>query len=118
MKVFKHLLALALVAVMLLGAVGCTGGETSDDGLTEIRMWTNKSHSKKIMTELVNEWNETVGKEKGIKFVYEVREGDIGKDVDVAIAAGNAPELFETGNHVFPGNNRSMSDLLQSYQYH
>lgn len=82
----------------MLGMVGCSGGKEASGDLTEIRMWTNKSHSQKVMKELVDEWNATTGKEKGIKFVYEVREGDIGKDVDVAMAAGNAPELFETSN--------------------
>ena len=100
-RIFKSLTSILLVGVMLIGIVGCSGGDETSDNLTEIRMWTNKSHSKKVMDELVAKWNETTGKEKGIKFVYEVREGDIGTDIDVAMAAGNAPELFETSNRAY-----------------
>lgn len=98
MKILKRLTVGMLFSAMALGMVGCSGGKKAAGDLTEVRMWTNKSHSQKVMQKLVDDWNETTGKEKGIKFVYEVREGDSDKDVEIAMAAGNAPEIFTTSN--------------------
>ncbi|UKI36825.1 MAG: hypothetical protein L6V93_00680 [Clostridiales bacterium] len=45
------------------------------------------------MTKLADDWNNTTGKEKKIKIVYEIRE-NISSDVDMAMSAGNATEMF------------------------
>ena len=49
MKILKYLTVGALIGAMLLGVVGCSGGKETSSDLTEIRMWTNKSHSQKVM---------------------------------------------------------------------
>ena len=108
----KRLMAVAVMVCMCLGCYGC-GDKKEADNRTEIRIWTNNSHSKEVVTKLAEKWNETTGKEKGIKIKYEVREGDPGQDVDVALAAGNAPEMFAylSLSHIADGKILALDDI-------
>lgn len=98
-KILAAILAATLLAGLLAGCGGETGGETAD-GVTEVTIWTNYSHSKSVMNRLVQEYNETEGKEKGIRIVYEVKEGDINDTLKMALAAGTQPDIG-------PGNNEA-----------
>ena len=96
-KTLKNLIVLSLVCVMALSFASCGDKETSTDGVEKITMWSDNTHSKAVFEELVKKFNETTGKEKGIELVYEVKEGE-GKDLDLAIKSGNAPDLFQKCN--------------------
>lgn len=70
---------------------------TSEAGIQTISIWTANAHSKNAYNEAIAEWNETKGKELGVKLVYEVKEGDLTQQIDLAIQTGQAPDLF-SGN--------------------
>lgn len=83
----------AMLAVMPL--VGCNSSGGSEEGVDVITIWSGDSHSQDFYDELVKEWNETDGKEKGIKIDYQVKGGDTMKQsLDLALQNGDAPDMF------------------------
>ena len=76
----KRKICFGLAAVMLMSSLAGCGGDkktsTSENGVDTITLQTNNSHSKSIVQELANEWNNTTGKEKGIKIDYVVKGDD------------------------------------------
>lgn len=96
----KKKISLGLAAVMLMSTLaGCGGGEKTgaDNGIDTITLWTNNSHSKSVVTKLVDEWNNTTGKEKGIKIEYVVKGDDYGQQLQLADNADNLPDIFLQG---------------------
>jgi len=87
---------IALITLFIMLVTMCfTGcGDKNSSSVKEVVIWTNQSHSKSAFTDLVMNFNETLGKAKGIKVVYEVKEGDIGAGVEVALASNTAPDIF------------------------
>ena len=75
--------------------VGC-GEKSGSADVKTVEVWSPDSHSKTVMNELVNNWNETKGKELGLKIVYTVKEGDIKQAVDMAMISKQAPDLFSS----------------------
>lgn len=94
----KGIVALVLVFCMMFAFTGCGEKKAGDDGVTVVTFWSPSPHSKATYTKLVDEFNATTGKEKGIKIVYEIKEGDIGQQLELALASDQAPDLFVTGN--------------------
>ena len=76
----KRILAVILAGFTAVSCMsGCKSKETSKTDVTKITMWTANSHSKLEMENLVNEFNRTIGKEKGIEFEYIIKENDLAK---------------------------------------
>ena len=116
MKKLRNILLFVLVLAMVIPSMtGCKKEEVSSDGLTTVTVWTNAAGSKAVMTKLVNDWNETTGKEKGIKIDYQVKTGgDYTKALDLAIEGGTAPDLFLGGNtrkYALNGNIWALDEL-------
>lgn len=91
--------ALMLSAVLMVGAVGgCGGKETASGDVETVSVWTMNSHSEKVVRKLVDEWNDTTGKEKGIFIDYKVQGGDsFTKTINLALQNGTAPDLLAGG---------------------
>lgn len=87
-----------MVFFVIVGCfVGC-GKETSNSNLTTISVWSPNSHSKAIITKIVDEYNETTGKENGIFIDYQVIEGDAyAQSLELAMQTGQGPDLVDTG---------------------
>lgn len=101
----KKKICFGLAAVMLMSSLAGCGGKketTSENGVDTITLWTNNSHSKSVVQELVNDWNNTTGKEKGIKIDYVVKGDDYGQQLALAYNADNLPDIFlqGTGNMI------------------
>lgn len=104
MKLKTKITVLALGAAMVVGMFsGCGTKETSSENIT-VTIWSGASHSKDVYTKYINDWNNTIGKEKGIYIDYQLKEGGtIGKAVELALQGGsNAPDFF-TGVAVAKG---------------
>lgn len=84
------LLTLVIGASMLAGC----GGKSGEDGITTVTVWTNSTHTKDIMTELVAGYNEGAGKQQGIRIDYVVQGGDYQKVLDVSVQAKELPDLY------------------------
>lgn len=116
----KKLFALMLALVMLFTLAAC-GGQASAPAEEEapaaqeapaaapaekpveietITVWSDNAHEKEIRDRQIAEFNEGVGKELGIKIEYTVY-GDKFKDtVQMALQAGEAPDLFRSDSKV------------------
>lgn len=118
----KKLFALMLALVMLFTLAAC-GGQTAAPAETEapaaapeapkaeapsdppvemevITVWSDNAHEKEIRDRQIAEFNEGVGKELGIQIEYTVY-GDKFKDtVQMALQAGEAPDLFRSDSKV------------------
>lgn len=91
----KRILAVILAGFTAVSCMsGCKSKETSKTDVTKITMWTANSHSKLEMENLVNEFNRTIGKEKGIEFEYIIKENDLAKQVEIALSTNQAPDFF------------------------
>lgn len=99
MKNKLKVLSTTLAAIMLLGAVsGCGKNEEKSDVAT-VTVWTPNSHSQDVVTAYVNDWNDSVGKEKGIKIEYVVQGGDsFDKTIELALQNGTAADIIGGGN--------------------
>jgi multiple sugar transport system substrate-binding protein len=98
-------LALA-IGVLILAAVFAGGrseqGSARGAGGTEtITVWTNSFHEKSLREQQIARFNDTVGKELGIKIEYTVFGNDYHDAVKIAAQTNEAPDLFRmTGDGV------------------
>ena len=92
MKKIKKIASVLLCAVMSITLLSGCGEKESE--LIKFEVWSHNSHSKGVYTELVTEWNETVGKKLGIEIVYTVKEGNIQQAVEMAFASDQEPDMF------------------------
>lgn len=87
-----------VLALSVFGSsCGISTGKKGKD-FTEVTVWSADSHSKNEMDKLVREFNDTTGKQEGIKLVYEVKENDIAQQIDLALSTGAAPDIFPLGS--------------------
>jgi len=121
----KKLFALMLALVMLFTLAAC-GGQTAAPAETKapaqdapaadapaaeapaaepvemevITVWSDNAHEKEIRDRQIAEFNEGVGKELGIQIEYTVY-GDKFKDtIQMALQAGEAPDMFRSDSKV------------------
>lgn len=95
-------LAVILAGVIGLGVIsGCSGGKSPAEGGEQVvRVWSNDAHSKELVTRMVADYNNTTGKQEGIKIEYTVQGGDYWQALDMALETDQAPELFKVANNV------------------
>ncbi len=96
MKKLIKSLSLVLCLVLVFGTLAGCKEEANQDGMTTITMWTADGGSKAVMVELVNEFNKTIGKENGVVLDYEVKEGNLKEQIELALTTDQAPDLFIT----------------------
>lgn len=146
----RKIIALALGLTMLMATAGCgntaqepaaltaesaagtesaetiTGSEAAPDKveMKKITMWSNDQHDQAVIEEKVQQFNETVGKEKGIEVEYTVYGSDYYSTLDVAISAGEGPDIFKCnkiGNYAEAGyimawdDEPGLADLIERF---
>lgn len=92
-KITKRGLSCILAAIMSVSVLSGCGGKKNED-VTTITVWTNSTHTKDVMTKLIADFNESEGKQEGIRIDYVVQGGDYQKVLDVSIQAKELPELY------------------------
>lgn len=91
----KKFITVLLTAALCIGcATGCSEKSTGEDSITVVRVWTNDSGGKVVWDALVDEYNRTTGKEKGIKIEWTTYSSDYETIVDVARQNDQLPEIF------------------------
>lgn len=89
-----RILALIMTVVMVTCLVaGCGDKGNTDGDITEITIWSSDTHAKAFMTEKVDEFNKTIGKENKIKLVMDIKE-DAQQQLKIALQSGTEPDLF------------------------
>ena len=127
----NRVISIILGLAMLVAATGCTGGDgtsnssassdaegsntssavTSEEESAPVEMqtvvmWSNDQHDQSVFEERIQEFNETIGKEKGIDVEYTVYGSDYYNTLDVAVSAGEGPDIFKCnkiGNYAEAG---------------
>ena len=94
MKLKRVIATVLMAAICAAGFTGCKSGTVGGKDRTTVTMWTDDSSSMNVMKDLVNEFNEGIGKEKNIYFDYQIKENDLAKQVEVALVTDQAPDLF------------------------
>ncbi|MDD6710529.1 MAG: ABC transporter substrate-binding protein [Sharpea porci] len=106
-------LCLGLVCSLSIGMfTGCKGGK--DSQLKEIKVWSHDSHSKTVVTELINQFNKERGNELGVKLVYTIKEGDLAQATEMAYASGQGPDFvsqLDIDKNRIAGNIISIEDI-------
>lgn len=99
--------------ILCFGAAGCSKSSGENANETVVNIWTGDSHSKKVMLDIIDEFNETSGKENNIKIVYTVQP-NASNSLEVAMNSSSGPELFASGNlqkYVENGWVRAIEDM-------
>ncbi len=96
----KKIAGLALCAVMAVGSFsGCGNKKADNKDVVTVSVWTGGSSDFDVCSELIGNWNDTVGKEKGVYIDYQLKGGDtLSQNIEIALKAGNAPDLFYSGS--------------------
>lgn len=91
----KKVLSLFVAATLCFGAIaGCGKKDANENGVTTVRVWSNDSGGKVVWEELVNNFNEGEGKEKGINIEWTTYASDYATTVDVARQNEQLPEIL------------------------
>ncbi len=96
-KNWKKVVGLVLVMVMAAGMLAGCGEQATSGDVTKVTVWTTDTHSQGVFEGLVEEYNNTTGKEKGIEIEYIVHGGDYNQNLEIALEAGTAPDMFMGG---------------------
>lgn len=74
-------------------------GDTKDAEpvtMDTITVWSDNAHEKELRDQQIAEFNDTVGKELGIKIEYTVYGSNFTDTIKIAAQAGEAPDLFRS----------------------
>lgn len=126
-KLPRNLILLAVAASLVLCCSACSSsnGESASGEITTVTVWTGNGHDKAFLNEKIADWNETVGKKKGIKIEYTVQSGNINEKIDLAFTSGQAPDLFggasmsklsENGQIVALDDIKGGKELIEKYK--
>ncbi len=92
-KLISRILTAALSVSLMVPFAGCE----KESNVTKVTCWTGDSHAKAVMTKLVQEFNNTIGKENNVEFEYIVKDGTTMSNMDLALENGEAPDLISGG---------------------
>ncbi|MBP3360456.1 MAG: extracellular solute-binding protein [Clostridia bacterium] len=94
---FRKAINVTICTSMLLAlAAGC--GEKDESNLKTVQIWSGNSHSKVAVSKLVEGFNETRGKELGVKVEYVVKGGESEQAIELAYETGDEPEYCSSGS--------------------
>ncbi len=106
-------LAMLLCGVMGIGMLVSSCGENKSS-VQKVTVWSQDSHSKSVVTKLIDGWNNNEGKELGVELEYTVKEGDIQQATEMAFASGQGPDLYSSAiidKNLAAGNIKSIEDI-------
>lgn len=94
-KAMSLLLCAAMSATLLASCQ--KGGEGGNAKVQTVTIWSGDTGGKTNYNKVIADFNSTVGKENGIKIVYETKE-NLTQAMTVALESGQAPDLFQAGS--------------------
>jgi len=121
----RRITAVMMALAMTLSLAACGNGGASQSGTSQsgtsqavtdsktstsktepvemqtVRVWCDSAHSQSIRDAQVEEFNNTIGKEEGIKIEYTVYGTDYADVINVALKADDGPDLFSPSTNTF-----------------
>ena len=80
---------------------GKTDDKAASNEVQVVRVWSDSAHSQSIRDAQVEEFNNTIGKEEGIKIEYTIYGSDYADTINVALMANDGPDLFSPSSNTF-----------------
>lgn len=97
---FRYVGLIAALTLLVVGFAGCGGekqGTAGEDNLTVVNVWSPDTGSRIAYDQAVYEFNQSTGKENGVKVVYEAKD-NLSSTITVALQTGQEPEIFMSGD--------------------
>lgn len=100
-SILKKTIAGAIATTTVLSCVGC-GGDKQDgvkNGVHEVEVLMNSGATKAFWEDKVLTFNDTIGKEKGIKIVLDVKvDSSYEQAIEISAQSDQLPDFFSLGN--------------------
>lgn len=96
-KKVKKLVCALLAAAVAASFAGCGKKETVNSNVKTITVWSANGHNKDYYMKKVEEFNTTVGKERGLSIDYQII-ADMNKMVELGMQTGELPHMFDGSN--------------------
>jgi ABC-type glycerol-3-phosphate transport system substrate-binding protein len=113
-------LIIAVIMILSVGLLGCSKGADTSDATTAagkttsapaekaekpaktevVKVFSSIGAYKALLEQKIAEWNETVGKEKGIRIEMETNIDKYRDVLEIALKAGNPPDLYTIESRV------------------
>lgn len=93
-KRVKKVVCALLTAAVAVSFAGCGKKETVNSNVKTITVWSANGHNKDYYMKKVEEFNTTVGKERGLAIDYQVI-ADMNKMVELGMQTGELPHMFD-----------------------
>ncbi len=98
MKKRKKFLSLVILSVVTTSLFTGCGNSKNNADVQTLQVWSHNSHSKMVMSELIDKWNTDEGAKLGVKIEYTVKESEIQQAVEMAFASNQEPDMFTSCN--------------------
>ncbi len=106
----KKIIALIMSLLMVVVCFASCGGDESADGVTVIKVWSSSGSTQERMEQLVEEFNNTTGKEEGIKIQFETYLNDYATIIESASQNDQLPHLL-----LWPGDQAKVNAANKGY---
>ena len=110
-KVPGLMLTLVMTASLFVGCSGkvsntmiggsSTEGEAEEEDVQVVTVWSDNAHEQSIREAQIEEFNNTIGKQEGIRIDYTVYGSDYADVINVALMANDGPDLFRPSSNTF-----------------
>lgn len=127
MKIKNRIIAMVMVAGVAVSLfTGCGQNQADNTGVTTVSIWSGDASKKEAWTEMTEEFNNTIGKEKGVKIEWTFST-DLQQNVDVARQNEQLPDItnmtyvqakdfMNTGDIVPLEDVEGLADFISDYK--
>ena len=84
----------AITGILFMAAAFWFGGSVHAEDVTTVTFWEFTGHAAELTQELVAQFNETIGKEKGIAIELSNQGRNYEQAFSIALESGNPPDIF------------------------
>ena len=93
-KKLRKIIAVSLAAISMVGALaGCGGKDVAEGDVTVVRFWTNDGGGSTVWQDMINEYNNTIGKEENIRIDYKLYSDSYTEVLETAFESKQVAEL-------------------------
>jgi multiple sugar transport system substrate-binding protein len=111
----KRVVSIALILCLLPVALFAGGAQERADATTVVDVWTRNRHDKDLMVNQVEQFNQTIGKEKGIEINYQIYGDDFIDIYTIAFQSGSGPDIMNLDESIAEGVNKGVIQPLTSF---
>ena len=111
----RNAMGLILTLAMTAGLIAGCNGNVADTMLTKspegentaaedvqvVTVWSDNAHEQSVRDAQIEEFNNTIGKQEGIRIDYTVYGSDYSDVINVALMANDGPDLFRPSSNTF-----------------